>query len=1371
MSSRHSLPKRAGACALATLLIWADIAHVAQANTDIADIPMATRGRAKPNLIMAVDDSGSMDGEFSPVRGFSTNDGAAWWNTALDTFVGCGYEAEQANACTRPTADANGAPLVQASQVNFNIQGNANSTWKKYTYLFPNGQCGANCDTRSYADAGNDHFAIPPTREFAFFRSPVFNAQYYNPAINYDPWRPYNNGTTTITPPSYDNGGTGRNWNAVRSHPVYPTSGTATTIDVANTVAQPGDSNATNRTFRMYGGMILPANARYRSCTSADNSSCGPWTNNTAQDRCIRSNASVGCINAAWAIPGYVYNASGSASDTYNLGIGTADHLDVQIAYYPATVWVVSTGTGALAADEAWGPILPGASAPTRLRRIEIRSTTTSYPKAVTRDDCAGTTCTYQEEMTNFANWYAYYRKRHLYLNAATGLAFDQVRGIRVGAFLFNNRTDVTMYDFDSTSDTQNARRLLNQLYRVKGNGGTPTRRALEHAGTQYRRTGSGAPITAACQYNAGFVITDGFASTEAPSTNYGNADNNPSNRFTIPYSESNPDLRMTTDSPPGNIPPPPGVPPAVTVTPTAPYADNFSNTLGDVAMHFYSTNLRPDLTPIRQVPIDINDTAPDADRQDYLHMTTFALGLGVQGFIFGRSDTQALIDTNRDPYNFPPDWNALGNPLTSQRGPINIDELWHATINGRGMMLSASAPEEARNGVVDVVNSVGAKGGSGAAVAVANPNLAPGDNYSYASTYNSGAWSGDINRYAIDLTTGIVSAVPGWNPSPQKQLATRRPDTRLIATFDGTAAAPFRWTNLSSAQKTALNNDPEILDYLRGARNKEVTKFRSRGPRPQTDASGNYVTDASGNYVYANNLTPNNISVLGDIVNAEPVVVAAPVFNYFDNGYSAFRAAQASRGTVVYQGANDGMLHAFSGVDGSELWAYVPSFVYPNLRNLSDRNAFTHKYYVDGTPTVGDVDINYTAGFSLASPPAPDWRTILVGGLRKGGFGFYALDVTSPAAGDETQVAQKVLWEFPNATTPSATRANIGFSYTRPIIAKTRAAGWVVIVSSGYNNGTTGASGYSGGDGVGRIWVLNARTGDIIRELSTGVGTTTNASGLAQLAAFAERPQVDPTIEAVYGGDLLGNLWRFDLSATDVSSWSVTRVATLTDASGNIAPITTEPELGVVNRERFIYVGTGQYLGDSDIPNNTPENVYARRRMSFFAVKDTPTVFTSPVIASPVRSTMVQQTITKSATTATLTANPVPSSASGWYIDFPDDGERSVTNPVLSGGVLVFTSNTPIGGNAAQCIPGGSSWVWFVDYATGGRITLAGSPAFSGQFVGNVLSSRPVLVRLPDGNIVGLVRGSDSQTRTIDPPNNTAATTGRRLSWREIVQ
>ena len=127
--------------------------------------------------------------------------------------------------------------------------------------------------------------------------------------------------------------------------------------------------------------------------------------------------------------------------------------------------------------------------------------------------------------MQNFANWFAYYRKRHLYLNAATGLAFDQVTGIRVGEFEFNDRVDVTMYDFDNTSDTQNAKRLLNDLYRVKGDGGTPTRPSLEYAGKQFQRTGTSAPINAACQYNAAFVITDGFANDEKPTDNYGNDD------------------------------------------------------------------------------------------------------------------------------------------------------------------------------------------------------------------------------------------------------------------------------------------------------------------------------------------------------------------------------------------------------------------------------------------------------------------------------------------------------------------------------------------------------------------------------------------------------------------------------------------------------------------------------------------------------------------------------------------------------------------------------------------------------------------------------------------------------------------------------
>ena len=116
----------------------------------------------------------------------------------------------------------------------------------------------------------------------------------------------------------------------------------------------------------------------------------------------------------------------------------------------------------------------------------------------------------------------------------------------------------------------------------------------------------------------------------------------------------------------------------------------------------------------------------------------------------------------------------------------------------------------------------------------------------------------------------------------------------------------------------------------------------------------------------------------------------------------------------MVYQAANDGMLHAFDAATGAESWAYVPGLVFPGLSELASPN-YQHRFYVDGTPTVGDVDFNNAGG----STGTPDWHTILVGGLRQGGKGYYALDVTSPDAADETTAAGKVLWEFPNANTP----------------------------------------------------------------------------------------------------------------------------------------------------------------------------------------------------------------------------------------------------------------------------------------------------------------------------------------------------------------
>src|SRR5690606_37675458 len=125
---------------------------------------------------------------------------------------------------------------------------------------------------------------------------------------------------------------------------------------------------------------------------------------------------------------------------------------------------------------------------------------------------------------------------------------------------------------------------------------------------------------------------------------------------------------------------------------------------------------------------------------------------------------------------------------------------------------------------------------------------------------------------------------------------------------------------------------------------------------------------------------------LLGDIVTAEPA--------YADD--------------VVYQAANDGMLHAIDANNGAELWAYVPYNALGKLKQLADP-LYEHKFFVDGTPALAKIQ--------------NESKTILVGGLRGGGAGFYALDVTDPRPASEAALAAKVMWEFPNAATPSTVR------------------------------------------------------------------------------------------------------------------------------------------------------------------------------------------------------------------------------------------------------------------------------------------------------------------------------------------------------------
>lgn len=691
----------------------------------------------------------------------------------------------------------------------------------------------------------------------------------------------------------------------------------------------------------------------------------------------------------------------------------------------------------------------------------------------------------------------------------------------------------------------------------------------------------------------------------------------------------------------------------------------------------------------------------------------------------------------------------ALGETVANANALAVMNSM--AFNGGTNEAIPANDADQFQNAINKISDDITAKVGSAAAVAVANAHVTSSDNASYASSYNSGTWAGDLNSNGIDPATGIASATSLWSAgSAATQLDLRTSASRFIATstdvvgaigglqFQPSSAATA--TKLSAAQQTLLNTSGKtdgaaVLAYLRGDRTCETAGVCSVTYRARAH-------------------------LLGDMINGEPVLVSAPSASYTDTGYAAFKSSNATRARMLYQGANDGMLHAFVAGTGAESWAYVPNLVMANLNNLSLKG-YAHQYYVDGTPESGDVDFNNIHGVSSGG----DWRTILVGGLGKGGNGYYALDVTSATAADEVSVKNKVLWEYPNSITNATARTtathNTGYSYAKPIIVKTAAEGWVVLVTSGYNNGTN--SGDSGGDGLGHLFVLNPKTGDLILDIPTSGCTTTptsNPCGLAQISASVASTGF---VDYVYGGDLYGNLWRFDLTSTSSSSWSTALLATLKDSGGHYQPITAAPTLTMVDGRRMVEIGTGQYFGNTDVTGSTGANYAASQTQTLYGLWDALVAMpTSPSL----RANLQQQTFTTSTTKRTLSNSAVNyPTQKGWYMDL-SAGERINTQCATSYDNLVCTSNIP---SATKCQPGGSSWEYVVSSKTGGLANRA-TETWSGTFLGDVLASRPVIIRNDQGQDFSLVRLSDATThvKKLPPPPPSIGVSVRR-SWRQL--
>ncbi len=942
------------------------------------------------------------------------------------------------------------------------------------------------------------------------------------------------------------------------------------------------------------------------------------------------------------------------------------------------------------------------------------------------------------DERQNFANWYSYYRTRILAMKSGLGRAFNVLNDqYRVGFSTINTNLgwpNTIGDNFIPIDDFNAAQRTLwyNQLYSISPNGGTPLRDSLKYDGEYFKTgrmfgTSSSDPVQASCQQNFAILSTDGYWNGVSPSL--GNQDR------TVPTLPQ-PVTGLTAGA---QWPAPFYEGPVPTF-----------NTLADVSMYYWVNDLRGSMTD--NVP-----TSP-ADPASWQHMTTFTIGLGAGGTL-----------------NYPGDWSALQAGTKNWPVPVSntsttVDDLWHAAVNGHGEFLRASDPSSLATGLSSILGSIVSRSGSAAAVTFNTSTLGTSSAV-YTALFNSGSWSGDLISYPLDPVTGDVGATPNWQAAAVLDARDITGSPRVMLTYSSTAVdgAPFQWSNLTTAQQNDLRTnsaggtDPVAegqarLAFLRGDRSNEGTgyNFRKRASR------------------------------LGDIVHSAPVFLGQPSVTWPDTApfptttgqrYSDFRAAQAGRLGVVYVGTNDGMLHAFREDTGAEVLSYVPSNLFSTstgagLHTLTE-STYSHRYYVDLTPTVAPAYIKTTTTGVAA------WRSILVGAERGGGRGLFALDVTDPTAFTESNAANLVLWEFNDSND-----SDMGYSFSQPTVVLMNNGRWAAVFGNGYNDAGSGHAQLfivfldGGLDGT---WTLGT---DYIK-IDTGVGSTASRNGLSTPAVVDVNG--DGVADRIFAGDLEGNMWAFDVSNSNPVQWKVayksgsTPKPLFTTPSGQ--PITVKPEVAFNPQvtsspsnspNMLVFFGTGQYLTNADKATTTTQTMYGVWDQGKGELT---------------RSDLQQQTFEPGfpANVRVPTDYPVNYTGSGsskqygWYLDLTDTGERLVTDPVLRGLYLYFNTSVP---SSSACSYGGSSWSMALKYENGGR---PAAPAFDfindGRLdASDLVSSSSLSSVAPGGVKKGTLlsaprflsdykyesdTGSTKPTKTRVP--KLFGVNNGRLSWREL--
>lgn len=1268
---------------LLVLLTYISGAQLASATLlDPSQSPLILTESVAPNLILTLDDSGSMrwayvpdsiDGLSATRRVKSATFNPMYYNPAVTYTTPIKYDTNGARSSTQYSTSFTSAYFngFDTSKGSVNLSTDYRATWTYNPATTPN-----------TLNLGNSDFGDQFTS----------NSYGENPASDFS-----GTSTTTTTPPITTSGTFTDSRNSTmgkNSSRNYETSGVKFTIRRFDTTCEV--------TF------TSPITSTNSTTTLIDTPTTGQTTTETTDT--ITNYATPGTCSKS----GSTYNistATNTTSTTTTIISTSSKTRAVVPAYYYVYDTTQTSCTNNIIDDNCY-------------RLVNVTSTS----GIIRSDDSASGT----DERLNFARWYSFYRNRALTTLASANLAFTGLpRSIRLtwqtlgGCTSFNSDSCGKNYLRKFTSN--HVGNFFNWLPSIAFNYSTPLRSAMIKAGDFIAGNSSDAwasdpnPLTStggagttvqnpqyACRASYQIMMTDGI---------WNQAATMPSN-----FRHDGANISQLPDG-------------IGVYSQQTPFVDTASETLADLAFHYWATDantsLSNDIKPIIVAPNASSASAqywdPRNDPATWQHLNTFTIGIGLNaalnadglpwgGDTFAGSGYNALVNDTAD-------WPAAGLISTSTGKNENVYDLWHTAINSRGEFFNADSPDTIVQAFRDIISRISNRttsaGAPGVTASIVEDTLT---REVYETKFNSEDWSGDLTKFRI-TEQGVRSAI--WNAQA------KIPSSRNIKIYSSSSSSKLQdlnWDALSDAQKALLNRDDDLtntptdskgsqrLDYILGDQSREGSTagtFRIRS------------------------------SVLGDIVNSSPVIVGTPKYvsylaDQIDGGvntdgsskYAEFKAENRAhklpnettatpRRPMVYVGANDGMLHGFDADTGIETFAYVPSAVFQNLYKLPAQRykGTNHQFFVDGTPSVADVYFD------------DEWHTVLVGTLRSGGRSLFALDITDP---DNIEL----LWE---RSFNDADYGNLGYTFPQPAIARLHTGNWAVVIGNGYGNQADATADRAS------LMVINIKTGALQRELVVP-SDTTKANGLSSVRLADNNS--DGIADYAYAGDLQGNMWRFDLVSTSATpsspdpfrkdligtlqpsifsiSYNSSPLYTATDSrtSGATKQAITAPPSLVRHPTSLGYLvifGTGKYFETND------GTVDTTRAMTLYGIWDQKTKGQTTSTATPAtRTNLQQQTITEQATSNPFSANETVQglrilsqnpvawydannnvNKKGWYLDFKVDGATTNTGEMLinsmaaRGKVLLLNTLTP---NANPCKEGVDSWLYGLDPATGGR-------------------------------------------------------------------